>query len=68
MATICFERAHDAYGEKLAKAFGLRADAERLQGLNPEMASIARRQAAEIFDTIGKAVHAADCFYMCKGV
>ncbi|XWS64003.1 hypothetical protein CRYUN_Cryun06bG0149500 [Craigia yunnanensis] len=66
MATICFERAHDTYGEKLAKAFGLRADAERLQGLNPEMASTARRQAADIFDTIGKAEHAADCFYMLE--
>ncbi|XWS34413.1 hypothetical protein CRYUN_Cryun21dG0036400 [Craigia yunnanensis] len=66
MATICFERAHDTYGEKLAKAFGLRADADRLHGFNPEMASTARRQAAEIFDSIGKAEHAADCFYMLK--
>ena len=66
MATICFERAHDTYGEKLAKAFGLRADADRLRGLNPEMASTARRQAAEIFYSIGKAAPAADCFYMLK--
>ncbi|WRX14404.1 DNA2/NAM7 helicase [Theobroma cacao] len=66
MATICFERAHDTYGEKLSKAFGLRADADRLHGLNPEMSSTARRQAAEIFYSIGKAEHAADCFYMLK--
>lgn len=66
MATICFERAHDTYGEKLSKAFGLRADADRLHGLNPEMSSPARRQAAEIFYSIGKAEHAADCFYMLK--
>ncbi|KAK6242402.1 hypothetical protein SCA6_007791 [Theobroma cacao] len=66
MATMCFERAHDTYGEKLAKAFGLRADADRLHGLNPEMSSTARRQAAEIFDSIGKAEHAADCFYMLE--
>ncbi|XP_022776511.1 uncharacterized protein LOC111318116 isoform X2 [Durio zibethinus] len=64
MATMCFERAHDTFGEKLAKAFGLRADADQLHGLNPERASTARRQAAEIFDSIGKAEHAADCFYM----
>ncbi|OMO60733.1 hypothetical protein CCACVL1_23909 [Corchorus capsularis] len=66
MATMCFERAHDIYGEKLAKAFGLRAEADRLDGLNPERASTARRQAAEIFYSIGKAEHAADCFYMLK--
>ncbi|OMO60730.1 Reverse transcriptase, RNA-dependent DNA polymerase [Corchorus capsularis] len=66
MATMCFERAHDTYGEKLAKAFGLRAEADRMHGLNPERASTARRQAAEIFYSIGKAEHAADCFYMLK--
>ncbi|GMI87573.1 hypothetical protein HRI_002426600, partial [Hibiscus trionum] len=66
MATICFERANDTYGEKLAKALGLRENADRLHGSNPEMASIARKQAAEIFDSIGKAEHAAECFYMLK--
>ncbi|GMJ04494.1 hypothetical protein HRI_004118600 [Hibiscus trionum] len=66
MATICFERANDIYGEKLAKAHGLRANADRLHGSSPEMASTARRQAAEIFDSIGKAELAADCFYMLK--
>lgn len=66
MATICFERANDTYGEKLAKALGLRANADRLHGSNPEMASIARRQAADIFDSIGKAERAAECFYMLK--
>ncbi|XVF85500.1 hypothetical protein PTKIN_Ptkin17bG0122600 [Pterospermum kingtungense] len=66
MATICFEKAKDTYGEKLAKAFGLRADADRLLGLNPEMASTNRRQAAEIFYSIGKAEHAAECFYILK--
>ncbi|XVE85518.1 hypothetical protein DITRI_Ditri17bG0097100 [Diplodiscus trichospermus] len=66
MAAICFERAHDSNGEKLARAFGLRADADRSHGLNPEMACTARRQAAEIFYSIGKAEHAADCFFMLK--
>ncbi|OMO60735.1 hypothetical protein CCACVL1_23911 [Corchorus capsularis] len=64
MATICFERAHHTYGEKLAKAFGLRQDADLLHGSDPERASLARRQAAEIFSSIGKAEDAADCFYM----
>ncbi|KAL4317814.1 hypothetical protein GQ457_18G023470 [Hibiscus cannabinus] len=66
MATICFERANDIYGEKLAKAYGLRANADRLHGSSPEMASTARRQAAEIFYSIGKAELAAECFYMLK--
>ncbi|KAK8583040.1 hypothetical protein V6N13_069804 [Hibiscus sabdariffa] len=66
MATICFERANDIYGEKLAKAYGLRASADRLHGSSPEMASTARRQAAEIFDSIGKVELAAECFYMLK--
>jgi hypothetical protein len=30
------------------------------------MASVARRQAAEIFESIGKAEYAAECFYMLK--
>ncbi|KAJ9159628.1 hypothetical protein P3X46_025121 [Hevea brasiliensis] len=66
MATMCFERAGDEYGEKLAKASGLRAAAEKMQASNPEMASTARRQAAEIFEAIGKAEYAAECFFMLK--
>ncbi|OMO60734.1 hypothetical protein CCACVL1_23910 [Corchorus capsularis] len=66
MATVCFERAHDTYGEKLAKALGLREDAERLHNSNPERASSAMRQAAETFYSIGKAEDAADCFYILK--
>ncbi|XVF85501.1 hypothetical protein PTKIN_Ptkin17bG0122700 [Pterospermum kingtungense] len=64
MATTCFEKAKDMHGEKLAKAFGLRDDADRFHGVNPEMASTARRQAAEILGSIGKAEHAAECFYL----
>ncbi|OMO60736.1 Tetratricopeptide-like helical [Corchorus capsularis] len=65
MAMRCFERANDTYGKKLAEALGLREDADCLQGFNPERAS-AWRQAAAIFDSIGKAEEAADCFYMSK--
>ncbi|XP_048231885.1 uncharacterized protein LOC8275336 isoform X1 [Ricinus communis] len=64
MATMCFERAGDAYGEKLAKAAGLKAAADKMHVSNPDTASIARRQAAEIFESIGKADYAAECFYM----
>ncbi|WCJ17628.1 P-loop containing nucleoside triphosphate hydrolases superfamily protein [Euphorbia peplus] len=66
MATMCFERAGDEYGEKLAKAAGLKAAADKMHGSNPEMASIARRQAAEIFESIGKDEYAAECFFLLK--
>ncbi|KAG6766040.1 hypothetical protein POTOM_030105 [Populus tomentosa] len=66
MATMCFERAGDEHGEKLSKASGLRAAADRMHSSNPEMASVPRRQAAEIFESIGKAEYAAECFYMLK--
>ncbi|CAN1804440.1 TPR and ankyrin repeat-containing protein 1 [Linum perenne] len=66
MATVCFERAGDEYGEKLAKAAGLRASADIIHCSNPEEASVARRQAADIFESIGKADYAAECFYMLK--
>lgn len=66
MATMCFERAGDEYGEKLAKASGLRASAEKMQASNHEESSAARRQAAEIFEAIGKAEYAAECFFMLK--
>ncbi|KAL3582367.1 hypothetical protein D5086_016699 [Populus alba] len=40
---------------------GLRAAADRMHSSNPEMASVARRQAAEIFESIGKE-YAANAF------
>ncbi|XP_050210760.1 uncharacterized protein LOC126661049 [Mercurialis annua] len=66
MATMCFERAGDEYGEKLAKASGLKAAADKMHASNRESASIARRQAAEIFESIGKADYAAECFFILK--
>ncbi|XP_021909691.1 uncharacterized protein LOC110823594 [Carica papaya] len=66
MATMCFEKAADKYGEKLAKATGLKAAADRMHFSNPEMFSITCREAAEIFNSIGKAALAAECFYMLK--
>lgn len=63
---MCFEKAADKYGEKLAKATGLKAAADRMHFSNPEMFSITCREAAEIFNSIGKAALAAECFYMLK--
>ncbi|KAK8549818.1 hypothetical protein V6N13_055384, partial [Hibiscus sabdariffa] len=66
MATTCFEKANDTYGVKLSKALGLRAYADRLHGSKPETSSTSRRQAAEIFYSIGKAEQAAECYCMLK--
>ncbi|KAA8529934.1 hypothetical protein F0562_034462 [Nyssa sinensis] len=62
MATMCFERAGDTMWEKRAKACGLKAAADHMRVSNPEMASTVLRQAAEIFDSIGRAESAAECF------
>ncbi|CAJ2677798.1 unnamed protein product [Trifolium pratense] len=62
MATMCFERAGDSYWEKKSKAAGLRATANRLHDLNPEDANAVLREAAEIFESIGMAESAAQCF------
>ncbi|XP_073025717.1 uncharacterized protein [Primulina eburnea] len=60
MATTCFERAGEATWEKRAKASGLRASAVRIP--NPTEARIMIREAAELFDSIGRAASAAECF------
>ncbi|KAF8398740.1 hypothetical protein HHK36_014598 [Tetracentron sinense] len=62
MATMCFERAGDTYREKWAKAAGLRAAADRMRGSNSEMSRIVLMEAAEIYETIGRAELAASCF------
>ncbi|KAK3421370.1 hypothetical protein EUGRSUZ_G02028 [Eucalyptus grandis] len=66
MAIMCFERARYTYGEKLAKASAFKADADLKHISNPQEASDLRRQAAEIYETIGMADSAAECFYMLK--
>ncbi|KAL5829949.1 hypothetical protein ACOSQ3_019417 [Xanthoceras sorbifolium] len=63
MATMCFERAGDTYWERRTKATGLKASADRLCSSNAEEANIILREAAEIFEAIGKADSAARCFY-----
>ncbi|KAM1846609.1 hypothetical protein ACFX14_011002 [Malus domestica] len=62
MATMCFERAGDAYWERRSKAAGLKAIADRMRTSNPEEANTILKEAAEIFDAIGKADSAARCF------
>ncbi|PWA96126.1 uvrD-like Helicase, ATP-binding domain, P-loop containing nucleoside triphosphate hydrolase [Artemisia annua] len=62
MATLCFERAGDTMWEKLAKASGLRISADQMRGTNPEAFTGYLREAAEIFESIGKHESAATCY------
>ncbi|KAB1206518.1 hypothetical protein CJ030_MR7G000026 [Morella rubra] len=62
MATMCFERAGDTYWKRRSKAAGLRSKADRMHHSNPEAASVILREAADIFEAIGKANYAALCF------
>ncbi|XP_057960849.1 uncharacterized protein LOC131152911 [Malania oleifera] len=66
MAIMCFERAGDVYMEKWAKAKFHQTTAECMWHSNPENASKILRQAAELFDAIGKGGIAAECFYKLK--
>lgn len=60
---MCFERAGDTYWERRAKATGLKASADRLRSTNSEEANVMLREAAEIFEAIGKADSAARCLF-----
>ncbi|KAL3635026.1 hypothetical protein CASFOL_022080 [Castilleja foliolosa] len=62
MATLCFEKAGDETWEKRAKASGLRSYADTLRVSNPEEACVMLREAAEIYDSIGRTDSAAECF------
>ncbi|GKA24657.1 UvrD-like helicase, ATP-binding domain, P-loop containing nucleoside triphosphate hydrolase [Tanacetum coccineum] len=62
MATMCFERARDTMWEKLAKASGLRASADQMRGTNPEAFVGYLRDAAGMFESIGKLESAALCY------
>ncbi|KAI3840106.1 hypothetical protein MKX03_003562 [Papaver bracteatum] len=66
MATMCFERAGDSFLEKLAKASGLRAAGVHMLGSNTKLAHVALVEAAEIYESIGKADLAAKCFMDIK--
>ncbi|PWA49328.1 uvrD-like Helicase, ATP-binding domain, P-loop containing nucleoside triphosphate hydrolase [Artemisia annua] len=62
MATMCFERAGNTIWEKLAKASGLRASADQMRGTNHEAFKSYVREAAGIFESIGKLESAASCY------
>ncbi|KAL3635023.1 hypothetical protein CASFOL_022077 [Castilleja foliolosa] len=62
MATLCFEKAGDETWEKRAKASGLRNSADTLRVSNPEESRVMLREAAEIYDSIGRTESAAECF------
>ncbi|KAL3835054.1 hypothetical protein ACJIZ3_009790 [Penstemon smallii] len=62
MATMCFEKAGEEVWEKRAKASGLRAASDNLRGSNASEANIMLKEAAEIFNSIGRAESAAECF------
>lgn len=61
-AAMCFERAGDIIWEKRAKAASLRVTADRLHSSNPKEACRILKEAGEIFDSIGRAESAAECF------
>ncbi|KAK6774713.1 hypothetical protein RDI58_029952 [Solanum bulbocastanum] len=63
MAIMCFEKAGERNWEKRAKAAGFRAAAERIRDSNSKESCTYLRQAAEIFDSIGRFEAAAECFY-----
>ncbi|GKB20193.1 UvrD-like helicase, ATP-binding domain, P-loop containing nucleoside triphosphate hydrolase [Tanacetum coccineum] len=62
MATMSFERARDTMWEKLAKASGLRASADQMRGTNHEAFKIYVKEAASIFESIGKLESASSCY------
>jgi phage tail sheath protein FI len=62
VATMCFERAGDIYWQRSSKAAGLRAKADHMRGSNAKAANVILREAAEIFEAIGNADSAAQCF------
>ncbi|PWA86118.1 uvrD-like Helicase, ATP-binding domain, P-loop containing nucleoside triphosphate hydrolase [Artemisia annua] len=62
MATICFERAGDTMWEKFAKACGLRALADQIRATHPESYFGYLREAARMFESIGKFESAASSY------
>ncbi|PWA59104.1 uvrD-like Helicase, ATP-binding domain, P-loop containing nucleoside triphosphate hydrolase [Artemisia annua] len=62
MAMLCFERAGDTMWVKMAKAYNLRASADQMRGTNHEAFLGYAREAAEMFESIGKHESAASCY------
>nr|XP_020201395.1 uncharacterized protein LOC109787220 [Aegilops tauschii subsp. strangulata] len=62
MATMCFEKANDAYREKWARAGGLVATADSVMPKNLELGQASLQKAAEIYESIGMHEKAASCY------
>ncbi|KAK3000286.1 hypothetical protein RJ639_023742, partial [Escallonia herrerae] len=62
-AMVCFERAGDAYWEKMAKASGLRAAAARMRAPNSDMWCSYLKEAAELFYSIDIFEASAQCYF-----
>ena len=62
MATMCFEKAGDAYREKWARAAGLLATADRVIITNLEMGQDSLQKASEIYESIDMHEKAATCY------
>ena len=62
MATMCFEKAGDAYREKWARAAGLLATADRVIITNLERGQASLQKASEIYESIGMHEKAATCY------
>uniref|UniRef100_A0ACD5V376 Uncharacterized protein n=1 Tax=Avena sativa TaxID=4498 RepID=A0ACD5V376_AVESA len=62
MATMCFEKAGDAYREKWARAAGLVASADRAMATNLEKGNASFLTASEIYESIGMHEKAAACY------
>ena len=63
MARLCFEKAGDMYNEKFARAASLQALAISISSSSPQMAKNYLSEAADMFEGIGKAEYAANCFF-----
>ncbi|KAK2999235.1 hypothetical protein RJ639_022979 [Escallonia herrerae] len=66
VAMMCFERAGDAYWEKMTKASGLRAAAARTRAPNSDMWCTYLKEAAEIFYSIDVFEASAQCYFEIK--
>ncbi|KAK2980144.1 hypothetical protein RJ640_021764 [Escallonia rubra] len=62
-AMVCFERAGDAYWQKMAKASGLRAAAARMHAPNSDTWRKYLKEAAEIFYSIDIFEASAQCYF-----
>lgn len=63
MARMCFQRAGDTFWERRSEAAELKVKADHMRTSNPGKANAFLREAALIFEAIGRSISAARCFY-----